>query len=105
MAYNPPPSRANSGPDPDLLSQVHIAVIRLDAKVDQLKDGQLEQNNKHLDHETRIRLLETKPHVPVERFVALESRDTVSTATLKWVVGFLISITGIAVTIVGLAMR
>jgi hypothetical protein len=102
MPYTPQ-TKPDSGPD--LLSQVHIAVIRLDAKVDQIKDSQREQREQFQDHEARLRILENRPAVPVERFFALENRETVSPATLKWVVGVVVSVCGVIAGIIGLILR
>lgn len=50
-----------------LLGQVHVAVIRLDAKVDniagELRHVRDEHKDDHADHETRIRTLEVRPYV------------------------------------------
>lgn len=46
-----------------LLGQVHTAVIRLDAKVDNVQRELGEMRDGRADHETRLRLLETRPYV------------------------------------------
>lgn len=89
---------------PDLLTQVHIAVIRLDAKVDQMREQYQDQQKKHLDHEARLRLLEVQ-HVSPDRVKALEDKPTVSPSTLQWVVGIIFTIAAVTVSIIGVASR
>lgn len=93
----------NSG-GPDLLTQVHIAVIRLDAKVDQVREQQKSQRDEHLDHEARIRILESST-VSKDKIQALEDRPYVSPATVWRVVGLICTIATIALTVVGLTLR
>lgn len=73
-----------------LLEQIHVATIRLDTKVDNLgleiRHLRDEHKDDHADHETRIRTLESKP--------------TVSPATVWKVVGVVLTITSILVTVV-----
>lgn len=85
----------------DLLGQVHVAVIRLDSKLDGLKDQFKEFKDLVNDHDHRIRQLEVAQISP-ERIKALEDRDYVAAATVWKVVGLILTVASIAVGIVGL---
>lgn len=85
----------------DLLGQVHVAVIRLDSKVDGLKDQIREIKDFLNDHEHRIRQLESKEHVTPERVKALEDRDYVAAGTVWKVVGLICTLATIGLTILG----
>ena len=95
--------------DRDLLNQVHVAVIRLDGKFDsinqELRRISDESLRNHVDHESRIRFLEAKPAVSVERFLALETRPYVSPATVWKIVGTILTFASLAVAVVGLITR
>lgn len=86
----------------DLLGQVHVAVIRLDSKVDGLKDQIREIKDFLNDHEHRIRQLEAREQVSPSRVQALEDRDYVAASTVWKVVGLILTVASIAVGIVGL---
>lgn len=93
----------NSKPDygADLLGQVHVAVIRLDAKVDAIKDQIKEIRDLYNDHEKRIRQLEAD-HISPSRITALEDRDYVSAATVWRVVGLILTIATTGLTILSM---
>ena len=78
-----------------LLGQVHIAVIRLDDKVDGIKESLDEMKRtfdaRHQDHETRIR--------------ALEKQDYVAPATVWKVIGVLLTGITIAVGVIQLVVK
>ena len=78
-----------------LLGQVHIAVIRLDDKVDNLSSLVERMSKdftaKHEDHEKRIRDLEKQPYV--------------SPATVWRVIGALTSLAAIGLTIIGFVIK
>lgn len=82
----------------DLLGQVHVAVIRLDAKVDAIKDQIKEIRDLYNDHEKRIRQLEADQVSPA-RLKALEDRDYVESGTVWKVVGLVLSLATIGLTI------
>jgi hypothetical protein len=88
----------------NLLNQVHTAVIRLDAKVDNVQSEMRYMRDEHrdtaTDHEARLRKIESTPHVSVERFAALESRPYVSPATVWKFIGALTAIASVAVAII-----
>jgi hypothetical protein len=86
----------------DLLGQVHVAVIRLDSKVDGLKDQLRELKDIYTDHERRIRVLEAEARVHPDRVKALEDRDYVSPATVWKVVGLICTMASIGLTIMGM---
>jgi hypothetical protein len=94
----------NSKPDygADLLGQVHVAVIRLDSKVDGLKDQIKEIKDFLNDHEHRIRQLESREYVTPERVKALEDRDYVAAGTVWKVVGLILTLATIGLTIMGM---
>lgn len=93
----------NSKPDygADLLGQVHVAVIRLDAKVDAIKDQIKEIRDLYNDHEKRIRQLEAEQIAPA-RIKALEDRDYVEAGTVWKVVGLICTLAGIGLTILSM---
>lgn len=86
----------------DLLGQVHVAVIRLDSKVDGLKDQIKEIKDFLNDHEHRLRQLEAREQVAPERIKALEDRDYVAASTVWKVVGLILTIASIGITILGM---
>lgn len=92
-----------SAPPPDndggVLTQLHIAMIRLDAKVDGLYGRIAEIGKTHDDHEGRIRSLESQKVDPA-RIKALEDKPSVSPATVWKVIGALISVLGILTTVI-----
>jgi hypothetical protein len=94
----------NNRPDygADLLGQVHVAVIRLDAKVDALKDQIREIRDLYNDHEKRIRLIEAEPKIAPERIKALEDRDYVAASTVWKVVGLVLSLATIGLTVLSM---
>ena len=94
----------NQSGGPDLLTQVHIAVIRLDAKVDQMREQHADQQTKHLDHEARLRLLEAA-QIPPAKIQQLEDRPYVSPATVWRVVGLLVSLASIGLTVLALTLK
>lgn len=96
----------NQKPDygADLLGQVHVAVIRLDAKVDALKDQIKEIRDLYNDHERRIRVMEAEPKISPERIKALEDRDYVASGTVWRVVGLVCTLATIGLGILA-AMR
>lgn len=79
----------------DLMRQIHIAMIRLDTKMDglahQVNSAQAVYNDRYKDHEERIRMMET--------------RDYVSPATVWKVIGVLLTTVGVAATIIGLVIN
>lgn len=79
----------------DLMQQIHIAMIRLDTKMDNLTDrvnaAQRSFDISHKDHEERLRLLETRPYV--------------EPATVWKVIGVIIGMAGVALTIVGMVIK
>lgn len=79
----------------ELLGQVHIAVIRLDDKldglVDQLARLQKTVDDRHNDHEARIRVLEQRPYV--------------SPGTVWKVIATLLSVVGVGLTIIGFVIK
>jgi hypothetical protein len=87
----------------DLLGQVHVAVIRLDSKVDGLKDQLRELKDIYNDHERRIRVLEAEHRVSPDRVKALEDRDYVAAGTVWKVVGLICTMAGIGLTILSMA--
>lgn len=93
----------NSKPDygADLLGQVHVAVIRLDAKVDAIKDQIKEIRDLYNDHEKRIRQLEAAQVSP-SQIKALEDRDYVEAGTVWKVVGLICTLAGIGLTILSM---
>ena len=86
--------------DGDLLSQIHIAMIRLDSKL----DGLIQQVNNIVetqrDHEIRLRSLELKPHVDPQRVVKLEDKEYVTTAGVWRVVGAVVGIVSVLATVI-----
>lgn len=80
--------------------QVHVAVIRLDVKVDTLvrehERTRDELRSSLSDHEHRIRRLEND-HVSVERFTLLEIRPYISPSSARWLVGTIIAIAGLVI--------
>jgi hypothetical protein len=94
----------NQKPDygADLLGQVHVAVIRLDAKVDAIKDQIKEIRDLYNDHEKRIRQLEAEPKISLERLKAVEDRDYVAAATVWKVVGLICTLAGIGLTVLSM---
>ena len=94
----------NSKPDygADLLGQVHVAVIRLDSKVDGLKDQIKEFKDFLNDHEQRLRQLESREYVTPDRVKALEDRDYVAAGTVWRVVGLILTLATIGLTIMGM---
>lgn len=94
----------NSKPDygADLLGQVHVAVIRLDSKVDGLKDQIKEIKDFLNDHEHRIRQLEAREQVSPDRVKALEDRDYVAAGTVWKVVGLVLSLATIGLTVLSM---
>lgn len=93
----------------NLLGQVHTAVIRLDAKVDNVQSEMRYMRDEHrdtaTDHEARLRKIEGTPLVSVERFTALEARPYVSPGTVWKLVGALIAAGSLVATIVGLVVK
>ena len=75
--------------------QGDVAVIRLDDKLDglveQLRDLQKKVDDRHNDHEARIRDLEKRPYV--------------SPATVWRVIGALTGVAALALTVIGLVMK
>jgi hypothetical protein len=100
MHPTPPPEY-----DGGVLGQLHIAMIRLDAKVDGINTRIGEFTKAHDDHETRLRLLEARPHVRPERLEALENRPSVSPATVWKALGFAVAVLGIIVPILVAAWK
>lgn len=89
----------------DLLGQVHVAVIRLDGKVDginqelrRLSDDQLRN---HTDHEGRLRVIESS-YVTTEKFHEVANRPYVSPATVWKIVGSFIAFASLVVAIIGI---
>ena len=100
-APTPPPEF-----DGGVLSQLHIALIRLDAKVDGLNSRFGEFSRAHDDHETRLRILETRQVPSMMQFQQLAEREYVEPATVWKVVGLLLTLLGIIVpTILTLVLR
>lgn len=89
----------------DLLGQVHVAVIRLDSKVDGLKDQLRELKDIYNDHERRIRVLEAVQHVSPERIKALEDRDYVASGTVWRVVGLVCTLATLGLGILAMTVR
>lgn len=79
----------------DLLRQIHIAMIRLDSKMDgldkRLNDLQKSYSDKYTDQETRIRVLEQRPYV--------------APATVWRVIGALTGVASVAVGLTALLIR
>lgn len=88
----------------DLLGQVHIAVIRLDAKMDSFTAMIRDLRDTQLDHEQRIRILESLPRYQPERLQALESNH-VTPASVKWAVGTIITIASVVIGIIALTLK
>jgi hypothetical protein len=99
--------------DEGLLSQIHIAMIRLDSKLDGLIVQMNNIGETQRDHEIRIRAQEMRPHVDPVRVTKLEERayvdpgrvsrleeNHVSPAGLKWAVGITLTIMGILATVI-----
>lgn len=95
------PNRQPDYPSSDLLGQVHVAVIRLDAKVDAIKDQIKEIRDLYNDHEKRIRQLEADQVAP-SRIKALEDRDYVEAGTVWKVVGLVMSLATIGLTVLSM---
>lgn len=89
----------------ELLGQVHVAVIRLDAKMDHITDELSHVRNRHSDHEARLRHLEAQPRVTVEAFARLEDRPYVSPATVWKVIGSVGTFAGIAVAVIAIFVK
>lgn len=85
----------------DLLGQVHVAVIRLDSKVDGLREQMKEIKDLLNDHEHRIRQLEAAQVSPA-RLKALEDRDYVAASTVWKVVGLICTVVSVGLTIIGM---
>lgn len=89
------PNHESTAAGADLLRQLHIAIIRLDDKVDNLahRMSVLEKTlGDHLkDHEERIRALESRPYV--------------APATVWKVLGFCVSVLALAATVIGLLVK
>lgn len=92
-----------TSPDPSLLGQVHTAVIRLDAKMDNVQQEMRhlrdEHKDGHTDHEARIRKIEST-YAPVDRLAALENRPYVSPATVWKVVTAILTLAGVVIAFV-----
>jgi hypothetical protein len=86
-----------------LLGQVHTAVIRLDAKVDNVQTEMRymrdEHRDGHTDHEARIRKIESS-YAPVDRLAKLEERPYVSPLTVWKLLGALTAIAGVVIAFV-----
>lgn len=91
--------------DADLLGQVHVAVIRLDTKMDnittELARVRTDMGDRHRDHEQRIRKLEGD-HVTVEQFTELRNRPHISPASVRWLVGTVIAFAGLVIAIMNI---
>lgn len=79
----------------DLMQQIHIAMIRLDTKMDNLADrvnaAQVSYDKGYRDHEERLR--------------TLESRDYVSPATVWKVIGLILTVVSVGIGIVGMVVK
>lgn len=95
------PNRQPDYGSSDLLGQVHVAVIRLDSKVDALKELIKEVKEAINDHEHRLRQLESAQVAP-SRIQALEDRDYVAASTVWKVVGLICTLATIGLTIMGM---
>lgn len=86
-----------------LLEQIHVATIRLDAKVDnlgiELRHLRDEHKDDHADHENRLRALELKPSISPKEFDELKQRPYVSPATVWRVVGVLLTVASLAIAL------
>ena len=95
-------------PPTDLLGQVHVAVIRLDAKVDnvnnELRHLRDEHQKNHADHETRIRDIE-KSYVGQTEFQALKERPYVSPATVWKLAGAVTALASLVVAIISVIIK
>lgn len=89
----------------DLLGQVHVAVIRLDAKMDGITAELRDVRDRHGDHESRLRLLEQRPTPSMEQVKRLEDRPYVSPATIWKVIGAVMTAAGIAIAIINLVVK
>lgn len=98
-----------TNPNSDVLGQVHVAVIRLDAKFDnintELRRISDESLRNHVDHESRLRVLEVRPFVTVDRFTALEQRPYVAPATVWKLVGTMIAFSSLMIAVVNIIFR
>lgn len=96
-------------PDTNLMGQIHVAVIRLDAKVDSINSELRRLSDEHLrdhaDHEGRIRVLESRQYVSAERFQQVADRPYVAPATVWKVVGAFFAISSIIVAIVNILLK
>lgn len=97
-----PDDTSTPGPG-GILGQVHIAVIRLDSKVDSMKEDltniRVTHKDGHVDHEGRLRVLENV------RLPSLENRSYVSPATVWKAIGAVIGFSSLVVAIIGLSTR
>lgn len=92
----------------NLLETINVALIRLDAKVDNkvelILSGMKDVKEGFTDHETRLRVIERTPRIPVEEFEKLRD-NAVSVGTLWKVATLLASAVGILLTIINVVLK
>lgn len=97
MPQTPPNEQRYSGTGNDLLQQIHVAVIRVDGKSDNLNQRFTDFRDAVAGELKAIRDIQKDQE---DRLRKLQDRDYVAPSTVWKVVGALISIMGIVTTIV-----
>lgn len=93
-------------PNSSLLDQINIAMIRLDAKVDNILNQLHNLYNSHQDHETRLRVLEAEKATNKQletletKVQMLDSRPYVAPATVWKAIGAVSAIATLVIAII-----
>lgn len=77
-----------------LLTQLNTAIIRLDSKVDHILEALKDLRAGHLDHETRLRVIEAA-YATKGQVKEVADKPTVSPGTMWKVAGLALTVTSI----------